>query len=123
MIHGGVDGYSRIPIYLQASDNKRAATVCLASFFESSIVTGIFVLLKTVLGLKFSENFYPIRKIFVVRKVLSHQNKICTTEKFSGKDEIRAKASLASQTSYSSSSIRLSGKVENGVWITRLIII
>ena len=28
VIHGGVDGYSRIPVYLQDSDNNRAATAC-----------------------------------------------------------------------------------------------
>lgn len=27
VIHGGVDGYSRIPVYLVASDNNRADTV------------------------------------------------------------------------------------------------
>jgi len=30
VIHGGVDGYSRIPVYLQASDNNKAATVLQA---------------------------------------------------------------------------------------------
>ena len=27
IIHGGVDGYSRIPVYLQCSNNNRADTV------------------------------------------------------------------------------------------------
>ena len=34
MIHGGLDGYSRLPIYLKASDNNRAETV-LADFLEA----------------------------------------------------------------------------------------
>ena len=34
MIHGGVDGYSRLPVYLKASDNNRAETV-LADFLEA----------------------------------------------------------------------------------------
>ena len=27
MIHGGVDGYSRLPVYLRCSDNNRSETV------------------------------------------------------------------------------------------------
>lgn len=34
MIHGGVDGYSRLPVYLKASDNNSAETV-LADFLEA----------------------------------------------------------------------------------------
>ena len=34
MIHGGVDGYSRLPVYLKASDNNRAETV-FADFLEA----------------------------------------------------------------------------------------
>ena len=45
---------------------------------------------------------------FSVRKFLSHPNKICPTPKFS---EIRAKASLASQTTFSSLSMAI-GKEE-----------
>ena len=29
VIHGGADGYSRMPVYLKASDNNRAETVLL----------------------------------------------------------------------------------------------
>ena len=35
VIHGGVDGYSRIPVFLVASDNNRATTVLSA--FESAV--------------------------------------------------------------------------------------
>ena len=35
LIHGGVDGYSRIPVYLVASDNNRAMTVLDA--FEGAV--------------------------------------------------------------------------------------
>lgn len=35
VIHGGVDGYSRIPVYLVASDNNRATTVLAA--FETAV--------------------------------------------------------------------------------------
>ena len=45
-----------------------------------------------VLGQNFSENFCPTHG----------PNKICPTQNFSEKDEIRAKASLASQTTLSS---------------------
>ena len=27
MVHGGIDGYSRLPVYLQCSDNNRSSTV------------------------------------------------------------------------------------------------
>ena len=27
MVHGGVDGFSRIPVFLKCSDNNRASTV------------------------------------------------------------------------------------------------
>lgn len=27
MVHAGIDGYSRIPVYLHASENNKAATV------------------------------------------------------------------------------------------------
>lgn len=33
-MHGGIDGYSRIPVYLKASNNNRADTV-LALFLEA----------------------------------------------------------------------------------------
>lgn len=35
VIHGGVDGYSRIPVYVVASDNNRSSTVLAA--FESAV--------------------------------------------------------------------------------------
>lgn len=34
VIHGGIDGYSRMPVYLKASDNNRAETV-LREFLQS----------------------------------------------------------------------------------------
>ena len=34
MIHGGIDGYSRIPVYLCASDNNESDTV-LALFLDA----------------------------------------------------------------------------------------
>lgn len=34
MVHGGIDGYSRMPVYLRASDNNRADTI-LQLFVES----------------------------------------------------------------------------------------
>jgi hypothetical protein len=34
VIHGGIDGYSRVPVYLNASDNNRSETV-LKSFMEA----------------------------------------------------------------------------------------
>lgn len=34
VIHGGVDGYTRLPVYLRCSDNKRAETV-LPLFIEA----------------------------------------------------------------------------------------
>ena len=34
MIHGGIDGYSRIPVYLRCSTNNRASTV-LSCFREA----------------------------------------------------------------------------------------
>lgn len=34
VVHGGVDGYSRIPVFLKASDNNRAATV-LSLFLDA----------------------------------------------------------------------------------------
>ena len=34
VIHGGVDGYSRIPVYLKASNNNKASTV-LTCFQEA----------------------------------------------------------------------------------------
>ena len=40
MIHGGVDGYSRIPVYLLASDNNRAATV-FQSFLKAVEIYGL----------------------------------------------------------------------------------
>ena len=64
-----------------------------------------------VLGQNISEKFCSRTKIF--RKFLSHPNKICPTPKFSEKDEIRAKASLASQTTFSSSSTAI-GKGRKG---------
>ena len=27
VVHGGIDGYSRVPVYLHASDNNRSVTV------------------------------------------------------------------------------------------------
>ena len=35
MVHGGIDGYSRIPVYLHASPNDRAATV--VNVFTSAV--------------------------------------------------------------------------------------
>ena len=40
VIHGGIDGYSRIPVYLRASDNNRAATV-LQSFLNAVQLYGL----------------------------------------------------------------------------------
>lgn len=40
VIHGGVDGYSRVPVYLLASDNNRAETV-LYSFLKAIEVYGL----------------------------------------------------------------------------------
>ena len=40
VIHGGIDGYSRIPVYLHASDNNRAATV-LQSFLNAVQLYGL----------------------------------------------------------------------------------
>lgn len=40
VIHGGIDGYSCIPIYLQTSDNNRAANV-LQSFLKGVEVYGL----------------------------------------------------------------------------------
>jgi len=40
VIHGGVDGYSRVPVYLQASDNNRAETV-LHSFLKAIEIYGL----------------------------------------------------------------------------------
>ena len=34
VVHGGIDGYSRVPVYLHASDNNRSVTV-LRSFMEA----------------------------------------------------------------------------------------
>ena len=34
VIHGGIDGYSRIPVFLKASNNNKASTV-LACFLEA----------------------------------------------------------------------------------------
>lgn len=34
VIHGGIDGYTRIPVYLRCSDNNRADTV-LESFLSA----------------------------------------------------------------------------------------
>ena len=40
MVHGGIDGYSRMPIFLKASDNNRAETV-LQLFLESVAEFGL----------------------------------------------------------------------------------
>ena len=40
VIHGAIDGYSRIPVYLKASDNNRASTV-LQSFLKAVEVYGL----------------------------------------------------------------------------------
>ena len=40
VIHGGVDGYSRVPVYLQASDNNRAETV-LHLFLKAIEIYGL----------------------------------------------------------------------------------
>lgn len=40
VIHGGIDGYSRIPVYLRASDNNRADTV-LTSFIGAIMSYGL----------------------------------------------------------------------------------
>ena len=34
VVHGGIDGYSRLPVFLKASDNNRASTV-LTCFCEA----------------------------------------------------------------------------------------
>ena len=40
MVHGGIDGYSRLPDYLQCSDNNRASTV-LDAFLSAVQTYGI----------------------------------------------------------------------------------
>ena len=40
VIHGGVDGYSRLPVYLKASNNNRAETVFVA-FHEACMEYGV----------------------------------------------------------------------------------
>ena len=35
MIHGGIDGYSRMPVYLSASNNNKASTVL--TLFKSAV--------------------------------------------------------------------------------------
>ena len=40
MVHGGVDGYSRLPVYLHCSNNNQAATV-LSLFREAVNVYGL----------------------------------------------------------------------------------
>jgi hypothetical protein len=35
VIHGGIDGYTRIPVYLKCSDNNRAETVL--GCFENAV--------------------------------------------------------------------------------------
>ena len=40
VIHGGLDGYSRVPVYLKISDNNRADTV-LSSFQEAAAEFGM----------------------------------------------------------------------------------
>ena len=44
MVHGGVDGYSRIPVYLHCSNNNRACTV-LKLFMEAVTAYGLVCLL------------------------------------------------------------------------------
>ena len=113
-----------------AIDGPAGPSMVTKSAVAGWSVTGIFVLLKKcprikifrkflshgikifVLGQNISEKFWPRTKIF--RKFLSHPNKICPTPKFSDwKDEIRAKASLASQTTFSSSFMAI-GKGRKG---------
>ena len=33
MVHGGIDGYSKVPVYLKVSSNNKAETV-LSAFLE-----------------------------------------------------------------------------------------
>ena len=40
VIHGGIDGYSRLPVFLKVADNNRAATV-LTAFAEACEEYGI----------------------------------------------------------------------------------
>ena len=40
VIHGGVDGYSRLPVYLQASSNNKAVTV-LEAFKDACSKYGV----------------------------------------------------------------------------------
>ena len=40
VVHGGIDGYSRLPVFLKASDNNRASTV-LACFCEAVAEYGL----------------------------------------------------------------------------------
>ncbi len=40
MVHGGIDGYSRLPVYLKASNNNRAETV-LQCFQEAVAQYGL----------------------------------------------------------------------------------
>ena len=65
-------------------------------------------------SIRLRSSFASSPRIKIFRKFLSHPNKICPTPKFSEKDEtIRAKASLASQTTFSSSSTAI-GKGRKG---------
>lgn len=49
VIHGGVDGYSRVPVYLQASDNNRAVTV-LRAFLNAVEAYGLPSRVRSDLG-------------------------------------------------------------------------
>ncbi len=40
MVHGGIDGYSRLPVYLKASNNNKALTV-LTCFQEAVAEYGV----------------------------------------------------------------------------------
>ena len=40
VVHGGIDGYSRLPVYLKASNNNKALTV-LTCFQEAVIEYGV----------------------------------------------------------------------------------
>ena len=86
-------------LHADLAEQKRRRKACHRNFCPTKKCPRIKIF---VLGQNISEKFCPRTKFF--RTFLSHPNKICLTPKFSGKDEIRAKASLASQITFSSSS-------------------
>lgn len=41
VVHGGIDGYSRLPVYIKASDNNKASTL-LSCFCEAGSCKGVW---------------------------------------------------------------------------------